>query len=292
MRVDLVAQSFVRSAEDVEALRAMLPSDGPRIVAKIETSAAVENFDAIAAAADGIMVARGDLGVDLPFARVPLVQKDLITRATAAGRFSIVATQMLVSMVHAPRPTRAEASDVANAVFDGTDAVMLSEETAIGEFPLEALQAMVEICGLAEEDGQRWQHEEPPSRAGMTGSADHIVRAACYMAASANHADAIWCFTRTGRTAELLSLQRPRVPIVAFTLSPVVARRLAVRNGVIPMVLPANGKGDPLVARMERAWRGQRGGTREHEKVVLVTTSGQPDGINRLELHRLASRGG
>jgi pyruvate kinase len=295
LRVDLIAQSFVRTAADIEALRALIPADGPRLVAKIETHAAVENFDAIAAVADGIMVARGDLGVDLPFARVPLVQKDLIARATAAGRFSIVATQMLVSMVHSPRPTRAEASDIANAVFDGADAVMLSEETAIGTYPVEALQAMVVVCQEAEQDGSRWLHAWTPRFESNT-PAQQIVRSASAMVQLsdqvAEYPGAIWCFTRTGKTAELLSLQRPRVPIMAFTLSPVVARRLAVRNGVIPMVLPANGRGEPLIARMEHAWRGQRGTGNDHDTVVLVTTSSQPEGINRLELHLFSGRGG
>jgi len=153
LRADLIAQSFVRTADDVRALRKLLPADGPRVVVKIETRAGVDNFDEIAAEADGVMVARGDLGVDLPFEDVPLVQKDLVRRATTAGKFVIVATQMLESMTGAPRPTRAEASDVANAVLDGADAVMLSAETAIGQFPIETLQAMERICVKAEADG-------------------------------------------------------------------------------------------------------------------------------------------
>ena len=152
LRADLIAQSFVRSADDVRALRAMLPADGPRVVAKIETRAAVDSFAEIAQVADGIMVARGDLGVDIPFEEVPLVQKNLLNGAASAEKFSIVATQMLESMTGAPRPTRAEASDVANAVLDGADAVMLSAETAIGAYPLEALEAMARICQATERD--------------------------------------------------------------------------------------------------------------------------------------------
>jgi pyruvate kinase len=147
---ELVGQSFVRAATDVDRLRDELGSDGPRIVAKIETRPAVEAIDSILGSADAIMVARGDLGVEIPYEAVPIVQKRLIAAARAAGRPSIVATQMLESMTHASRPTRAEASDVANAVLDGADAVMLSAETAIGEFPVEATAAAARIIEYAE----------------------------------------------------------------------------------------------------------------------------------------------
>jgi len=288
LRADLIAQSFVRSADDVRALRAMLPADGPRVVAKIETRAAVDAFDDICAAADGIMVARGDLGVDIPFEEVPMAQKDLVRRAVHAGRFSIVATQMLESMTTAPRPTRAEASDVANAVLDGADAVMLSAETAIGQFPVESLQAMARICLKAETRGGDLMHGVDPP-AGHAAS-DEVIAGATYVASryAPTDAAALWCFTRTGRTAEMLSLQRPGLPIVAFTLSPIVARRLAVRSGVIPMVLPAAAaaKGESLIDRMANAWRAQRDRA-DFESVVLVTTSQNTKGINRIEIHRL-----
>ena len=287
LRADLIAQSFVRTAEDVKALRALLPADGPRVVAKIETRAAVDDFDAIAREADGIMVARGDLGVDIPFEEVPMIQKDLITRAANADVFSIVATQMLESMTDAPRPTRAEASDVANAVLDGADAVMLSAETAIGAFPVEALQAMQRIC-LAVESKGGTDFVSDDDEKEKTGPVNAIVLAAAVMAGYAE-AGAIWCFTRTGRTAELQSMTRPNVPIVAFTLSPVVARRLAVRRGVIPLILSTSGTGS-LFERMEATWRAQR--DREaYDTVVVVTTSAQPEGINRLEIHRLSGSG-
>ncbi len=290
LRVDLIAQSFVRAADDVRELRALLPPDGPRLVAKIETHAAVAAFDAIAAEADGIMIARGDLGVELPFEEVPLVQKDLVARALEAGRFVIVATQMLESMTGAPRPTRAEASDVANAVLDGADAVMLSAETAVGRFPLEAAQAMERICASAETAGHA---EFMPS--GDGSPANLILEAAAFLALRASWGlgdgpDAIWCFTRTGRTAERLSLQRPGVPIAAFTLSPIVARRLAVRRGVVPIVLPTNARTGSLVERMEAAWRAQGDGA-DHSRVVLVTTSAEAAGINRLEIHEVGGAG-
>ena len=286
LRVDLIAQSFVRTADDVRALRAMLPPDGPRLVAKIETRSAVEAIDPILAVADGIMVARGDLGVDVPFEEVPLIQKDLIDAASRAERFTIVATQMLESMVSAPRPTRAEVSDVANAVLDGADAVMLSAETAIGSFPLEALQAMARICLATERVVVGDAHPTHPTELVTLATATILAATA---ATRWTDVGAIWCFTRTGHTAEKLSITRPDVPIVAFTLSPVVARRLAVRRGVIPMILPATGKGEPLIARMESAWRAQRGHD-EYDTVILVTTSGSPTGINRFEIQRLSGQ--
>jgi pyruvate kinase len=283
LRADLIAQSFVRSADDVRALRGLLPTPGPLVVAKIETRAAVADFDEILSVADGVMVARGDLGVDLPYEQVPLVQKDLLRRAHARGRFTIVATQMLESMTGARRPTRAEASDVANAVLDGADAVMLSAETAIGAYPIEAAQAMVDICLSTEAGTSPVSAAAPRLDTEDIGAA--ICNAAVDLAAIHPPTDAIWCFTRTGRTAQMLAERRPRVPIVAFTIDPVVARRLAVRSGIVPVVLSAGRAGEALVEQMKSAARGQgllpaEGGA----SVVLVTTSAQAGGINRLEL--------
>ncbi len=286
LRVDMLAQSFVRSAADVVALKQLLPSDGPRVVAKIETRAALDDFDAIAAAADGIMVARGDLGVDVAYEDVPLIQKDLVRRGTAAGCFTIVATQMLESRTGAARPTRAEASDVANAVLDGADAVMLSAETAIGQYPVESLGALERICRSAEAS---MAASAGGARTG-NGAAEEMIAAATYLAAREGFGQ-VWCFTRSGRTAELLSLQRPAVPVVAFTLSPVVARRLAVRRGIVPLVLAAGAKRSPLIDQMETAWRSQRNAPSDNDDVLLVTTSSQPGGINRLEVHRLSGVG-
>jgi pyruvate kinase len=286
LRADMLAQSFVRTAADVESLRALLPADGAPIVAKIETRQAVDNFDEIAGAADGVMVARGDLGVDLPFQDVPMVQKRLIEVARRRGAFTIVATQMLESMTLAPRPTRAEASDVANAVLDGADAVMLSAETAIGKHPVEAAAAMTAICVATERDGA----DDLPT-ASLPPVADHpqaIVHAARALTDAYPRARAIWCFTRSGRTAEMLSLLRPKLPIVAFTPGPVQARRLTVRSAVIPLVLGTNRTGAPLIKRMEQAARAQELLPRDEQmSVVLVTTTPEPGGVNRLELHEL-----
>jgi len=283
LRADLIAQSFVRTADDVRALRAVLPRDnGPLVVAKIETRAGVENFEEICAAADGVMVARGDLGVDIPFAEVPLVQKDLLRRAQAQGRFAIVATQMLESMTAAARPTRAEASDVANAVLDGTDAVMLSAETAIGAHPVEAARAMLEICAMTEARGVVLA-----PRSARQPADDHpaaICRAAVELAENYRSASAIWCFTRSGRTAELLSLFDPKVPIVSFTVNAVVARRLAVRRAIMPIVLPQAGGAQPLIERMAAAALAQHLIDANGQTIVFVTTSPDPGGVNRLEL--------
>ncbi len=286
LRADLIAQSFVRSAADVTALRGLLPKDGPLIVAKIETRQAVENFSEIAKAADGVMVARGDLGVDLPFEDVPMIQKRLLRGARKAGGFSIVATQMLESMTGAARPTRAEASDVANAVLDGADAVMLSAETAVGGYPVEAAAAMTSICAATERKGVA---ELPTDRVPPPHDHPHaIVHAAHALTEVYPRAKAIWCFTRTGRTAEMLSAIRPNLPIVAFTPGPVPARRLCVRNAVVPVVLNAGRSGDPLITRMEQAARAQRVLEKETStSVVLVTTTPEPGGVNRLELHEV-----
>jgi pyruvate kinase len=217
---------------------------------------------------------------------VPLVQKSLIRRATDAGKFSIVATQMLESMTGAPRPTRAEVSDVANAVIDGADAVMLSAESAIGAFPVQALEAMERICSKAEEGrdtGPLPMVGDSPSTLLIEAAATIALRSEL---GAEGGPDAIWCFTRSGRTAEQLSLNRPGLPIVAFTLSPIVARRLAVRSGVIPVVLSAQAKSGSLLERMAGAWRSQRG-NEAYESVLLVTTSQQHGGINRLEIQKL-----
>jgi pyruvate kinase len=239
---DLIAQSFVRHAGDVAELRALLPG-GPPIIAKIETRAAVDAIDGILEVADAIMVARGDLGVEIPFEEVPIVQKELIQRALAAGRPVIVATQMLESMTAAPRPTRAEASDVANAVLDGADAVMLSAETAIGAFPLEAAGAAIRIAHRAD-------LLRPHDHGEWVEARDHdesVVEAVANVARGDAGIEAILCFTRTGRTAELLAARRPGVPILAFCPDPVAARRLAVRHAIVPMPTRDAGDTDDLL---------------------------------------------
>ena len=229
---DHVAQSFVRRAADVHELRQVLGRDGPRIVAKIETRPAVDDFDAICEAADAVMIARGDLGVELPYEEVPILQKQLIRRALDRGVPTIVATQMLESMTTSPRPTRAEASDVANAIFDGSDAIMLSAETAIGQHPILAVEAAVRICRLCEERGGSLLPPGAPPHDDSDAGA--LAYAAAAVATTEPDVAAIACYTRTGRTARVLAALRPRVPILAFSPDPAVVRHLTLVRGVEP----------------------------------------------------------
>jgi pyruvate kinase len=233
--VDYAALSFVRRAEDITGLRALLPP-GVGIVAKIEKDTALADAARIIEASDAVMVARGDLGVELPFEEVPLVQKRLIRQAVAARRPVIVATQMLDSMVHHPRPTRAEASDVANAVLDGTDALLLTAETAVGAYPCEAVQAMDRIIREIE------RHPElaAPGADATVGServrtANAVAAAAC-AAARMRQVPLIVVFTKSGSSARVVAAGRPPVPILAVTDEPRTWRQLALLWGVVPML--------------------------------------------------------
>ena len=282
---DFVAQSFVRSADDVRSLRALLGDDGPPIVAKIETRLAVDDFDAICAVADAVMVARGDLGVELPYEEVPIIQKQLVRRALDAGVPVIVATQMLESMTSSPRPTRAEASDVANAIFDGADAVMLSAETAIGSYPVLATEAMARIGHLCQEEGAAYLAAGRPPRADT--DADALAYAAVALAGADAEVEAIACYTRTGRTARILSALRPRVPILAYSPDPQVHRRLALVHGVTarPCVPPPE-----VTGRLGlMAWlTGEDPSLSDGAAVVLVASTAEPGtGPNLLEVHRV-----
>lgn len=235
--VDFVAISFVRSAEDVLAVRNIMDlvdEEGvrPLIIAKLEKPEALDNLEAILKVSDGVMVARGDLGVEMSPERVPIAQKRIIQAANLHGKIVITATQMLDSMIFNPLPTRAEASDVANAIFDGTDAVMLSGETASGIYPLEALQMMDRIVRSAEESFREWGHyniPEPPIR----DDAASMTRAARELAHDLNVA-AIAVFTHTGRTASLMAKARPRVPILAITPIVETYRRMTMFWGTVP----------------------------------------------------------
>ena len=212
--VDLVAQSFVRDADDVAELRSLMGERPVPIVAKIETKPAVEHIEAILRVADAMMVARGDLGVELPMEEIPLLQKDLLRAARAASRPAIVATQMLESMIRAPRPTRAEATDVANAVLDGADGIMLSGETAIGRYPFEAAAAAARIAEAVESRGAEYRAAQPACR--HTGEGPAVAHAAAAVASEDRDVVAITCYTETGRTARLLSAERPGCPVYAF----------------------------------------------------------------------------
>ena len=229
--VDYVAMSFVRNADDIEELRALCEQKGrpTPIIAKIETPSAVEHLDSIIKAADGAMVARGDLGVELPPEHVPVIQKQIIVTCRRYKRPVIVATEMLQSMVDAPRPTRAEASDVAHAVFGGTDAVMLSAESATGKYPLLACKMMERIIVTAE-GSSFWQ--PIPAEPGDTVQ-EAAARAACDVAREVG-AKVIVALTETGGTARLVAKARPHVPIIAFSPDAQTLRRLALHWGVAP----------------------------------------------------------
>jgi pyruvate kinase len=248
--VDFIALSFVRRPEDMEELRSLVPKT-IKLVAKIEKDTAVRNLSQIIEVSDAIMVARGDLGVELPFEEVPLMQKRLIREANLQGKTVITATQMLESMVHAPRPTRAEASDVANAILDGTDAVMLSAETAVGEFPVESVKAMDRIAREMEanlrgrspayeaavghsrrkgEDGDR----NVPQRGAPVRTEDAIGLAVC-VAAELLSTPLIVCFTSSGFTARKVATYRPAAPIFAVTPEPETFRQLSLVWGVVPI---------------------------------------------------------
>jgi len=281
---DYVAQSFVRRASDIEELRQLLGPHGPPIVAKIETRPAVEDFDAICEAADAIMVARGDLGVELPYEEVPIVQKQLLRRALDRGTPTIVATQMLESMIGSPRPTRAEASDVANAIFDGADAIMLSGETAIGAYPTLAAEAAVRIARLCEERDPGLLASGAKPRPGSDASA--LAYAAATIAAAEPDVAGIACYTRTGRTARMLSTLRPRAPILAFSPDPAVVRRLALVHGVDARVCVPPSDADGRLGLM--AWLVSEDTTLPAgSAVVLVASTATPgSGPNLLEVHR------
>jgi pyruvate kinase len=285
--VDLVAQSFVRGANDVSALRALMDDRVVPIVAKIETRPAVENIEAILEVSDAVMVARGDLGVELPMEEIPLLQKDLLRAARSARRPVIVATQMLESMVHAPRPTRAEATDVANAVLDGADAIMLSGETAIGEFPFEAASTASRIARSVETRGRTYRAAQPPCR--HTGEAAAVAHAAASIVGEGDDVVAITCFTETGRTARLLSAERPNAPIFAFIPDPVVRRSSALLWGVtcLPAATPSDT--DAMIALMDE-------GLRERDLAgvgdIVVMAASSPAGrttTNMLKVHRVGS---
>ena len=272
---DFVALSFVRRAEDLDALRAILPP-GLRVVTKIERDTALEDIEHIAEATDAIMVARGDLGVELPFEAVPLAQKRVIRCALEHRRPVITATQMLESMIHCPRPTRAEASDVANAILDGTDAVMLSAETAAGEYPREAVEAMDRIIRAVE--AEAGPGCRPDLRAGRDADdrparSEHAVAAAAVAAARMLHAPLIVTFTKSGFSARVVSASRPPMPVLGVTDGEQTYRQLALVWGVVPMLAG----GPPSYDAMLDAARGRildSGLARKGDRVVV--TAGVP----------------
>lgn len=237
---DFIAASFVRKAKDVQEIRRVLDQAGEHgicIISKIENKEGITNFDEIMKVSDGIMVARGDLGVEIPAAEVPPIQKTCIQVSHQMGKISITATQMLDSMIRNPRPTRAEVSDVANAIYDGTSAVMLSGETASGKYPLEALKMMVEIAEQTENSINYWKRFVNQNIPMLPSVGNAISHASCTTAMDLD-AKAIISLTHAGRTARMLSRFRPGCPIISTTVFPRVQRQLNLSWGVIPILVP------------------------------------------------------
>lgn len=275
---DFIAASFVRTADDVREVRNILHEHGGdaiKIIAKIENHQGIQNIDEILEEADGIMVARGDMGVEIPMEEVPVIQKMIIKKAYNAGKVVVTATQMLDSMMSHPRPTRAEATDVANAIYDGTSAIMLSGETAAGDYPVEAVETMSRIALRAEDDINylsRLKSREPNIKPNIT---DAISHSACLMAGDLN-ATSIVTVTKSGRTARMISKYRPQSPIVGGSLSEKVCRQLSLSWGVIPLLIEEKQDADELFDHaLERAK--EEGLVEEGDTVVL--TAGVPLGI-------------
>lgn len=287
--VDYLALSFVRGPEDIMAARALLAECGENqpIIAKIERAEAVAALDAILEQADGVMIARGDLGVEMGPEAVPILQKRIIAEANRQGRLVITATQMLESMTQALCPTRAEASDVANAVFDGTDAVMLSAETAVGAHPIETVQVMDRIIRAAEEAA------EPGIMPKHQRNVEHLpfpeaVCAAAFSAAQAIDASAIVAFSERGATARLISKQRPAAPIIALTPYESVRQRMTLYWGVRSYTIPQIEQTDGRVVEAERRLKSE-GLVKAGEKIVILsgTRVGHPGGTNLMKLHEV-----
>jgi pyruvate kinase len=280
-----VAQSFVRRAADVAELRSLLGPDGPPIIAKIETRGAVEDFEAICRVADAVMVARGDLGVEVPYEEVPVIQKALVRAALDRGIPTIVATQMLESMTAAPRPTRAEASDVATAIFDGADAIMLSAETAVGSFPVLAADAATRIARTCAELGVRHLPVgAPPS---VASDADALAYAAVALTKEDLDVAAIACYTRTGRTARILASLRPRVPILAYCPEAEVAKRLALVHGVEPRTCAVPDPTETRLGLMAGLVRSESALPAGAALVLVASTAAPGTGPNLLEVQRV-----
>jgi len=291
--VDVVALSFVRSPGDIELARSKIRGLGGNqpIIAKIEKPQALQQLAAIVAASDGVMVARGDLGVELSPEGVPLVQKRLIRLANSAGVPVITATQMLESMIVNPRPTRAEASDIANAILDGTDAVMLSGETAVGAWPIRSVEVMIRIARTIEAD-QSWRLAMRASTTGLREAANlNESQAAAHAAQTIAldlNAKAIAVLTATGGTAARISQQRPGVPIVAFTDQASVASRLCLMHGIVPVREPLGATTDLLIQQVEEGIRRLRLATSGDSIVIVGAVPRSHDARSVfLEIHRL-----
>jgi pyruvate kinase len=273
--VDIIAISFVRSAEDVKQLKqAAHDSDSdkidPLIIAKLERPEALENLDAILEVSDGVMVARGDLGVEVSPEKVPSLQKWIIQEANLRSCLVITATQMLETMIDNPRATRAEASDVANAVFDGSDALMLSGETAIGKYPVRSVKTMDRIIRDAESHTSEWGHNPPMESISTLDDAAATTHAARTLAMDRNVA-AVAVFTRSGRTAHLMSKVRPHVPILAFTPEGKTYQRLSILWGVLPQLIPMAESVEEMIEHVRKACK-ESELVRPGQQVVMIAS--------------------
>ena len=284
---DYIAASFVRTAADVREIRRLLDQMGSniRIIAKIENREGVDNLSEILSVADGVMVARGDMGVEIDFTELPVIQKDMIAQCMAAGKPVITATQMLDSMVENPRPTRAEITDVANAIYDGTSAIMLSGETAAGKYPVEAVRTMEAIAVRTEADINHAKRMRNLAGGGRLSIAAATAHAACTTAADIG-ADAIITVSQSGTTAQLVSRFRPGTPVVACLLDEQVRRQMALYWGVAPLMMPYASSTDELLDFAVRA-AAEEGLVKQGDLVVL--TAGVPVGVsgttNMIKIH-------
>ncbi|HYM36980.1 MAG TPA: pyruvate kinase [Nitrospiraceae bacterium] len=293
-QVDYAALSFVRGAADIAAARQLIAGQGGEIplIAKIERPEAIEQLEAILDEADGVMIARGDLGVEMGPEVVPILQKRIILAANRRRKLVITATQMLESMTEHPRPTRAEASDVANAVFDGTDAVMLSAETAAGQYPVESVRVMDRIVRAAEEGaepGVLRVAERSPAPSVPDSSFPEAMCAAACSAVATTRADAVVVFSESGATARLMSKQRPSAPIVAVTPSESIRRRMTLYWGVVSLTMPRIEQTDARVHEIERRLK-EEGLAKSGQRIVILsgTIIGQRGGTNVMKLHEVA----
>ena len=288
---DFIAASFVRTAQDVYEIRNLLNEydSNIRIIAKIENREGVNNIDSILAAADAVMVARGDLGVEIDFTEMPGIQKTIIDRSFSFGKPIVTATQMLDSMMVNPRPTRAEISDVANAIYDGTSAIMLSGETAAGAYPVEALKTMSAIAERTEQEGHYLRGRLMEPNTGKISVSDATAHAACLTAKDVNAA-AIVTVSESGTTARLLSKYRPQQPIIACVMKEQVQRQLSLSWGITSLMMPLAHSTDELI-EMSTALAKENGFL--HDGELAVVTAGVPVGIsgttNMIKIHMVGN---
>ena len=288
---DFIAASFVRTAQDVYDIRNLLNQydSNIRIIAKIENREGVNNIDSILAAADSVMVARGDLGVEIDFTELPGIQKTIIDRSFSFGKPIVTATQMLDSMIVNPRPTRAEISDVANAIYDGTSAIMLSGETAAGAYPVEALKTMSAIAERTEQEGFHLRGRTMDSNPGKISVSDATAHAACLTARDVNAA-AIVTVSESGTTARLLSKYRPQQPIIACVMREQVQRQLSLSWGITPLMMSLAHSTDELI-EMSTSLAKENGYL--HNGELAVVTAGVPVGVsgptNMIKIHMVGN---